>query len=160
MSEQKTVTVNIADLGLTGYTGTAANKINDSNYYWVDAIGGTCPSCGSKHIQYNILECLSSLPPQYKFRCICGHHWTSTMLPTKPNETVPKTSGLRGWICPVCGVGVAPHKDHCPCCQKTNLTPVWTCGGSITADNINYTFDSLSLNGETYTVGNLKNGNE
>ena len=33
------------------------------------------------------------------------------------------TSGMYGWICPVCGRGVAPHQKYCGC--RPYVTPVY-----------------------------------
>lgn len=46
-------------------------------------------------------------------------------IPDKPNTTPmppvkpPKKAGVKGWICPVCGRGVAPHVKFCPCTEKS-----------------------------------------
>ena len=105
----------------------------------------TCPACGSKHTCYDMATVLTSLPEQYHFKCIdCGNDWTGifdinigTVTPNIPSYEPPKISGSYGWICPVCGAGVSPYQDHCPCCSGKNWTPTWTCGsGSISSDGV------------------------
>ena len=46
-----------------------------------------------------------------------------------PNCDMPLTHGFgkqEGWICPVCGRGVAPWVDYCPCQIDKNIT--WATG--------------------------------
>ena len=110
-----------------------------SDGLWTSS-GITCPNCKGTDTEINVMEVLLSMPEQYKYRCKCGHHWTSTeyhLTPSYENITpiVKKQNGSYGWICPVCGAGVSPYQDHCPCCSGKNLTPTWTCGsGSISSD--------------------------
>ncbi len=95
--------------------------------------GIKCPNCGGNDTEINLMEVLTSLPAQFKYRCkCCGLHWcTSEYEPnTDYQDILPpqkKTNGSYGWICPVCGAGVSPYQDHCPCCSGKNLTPIWTC---------------------------------
>ena len=35
--------------------------------------------------------------------------------PYDPTQTVIKHQPQTGWICPVCGQGIAPHVERCPC---------------------------------------------
>lgn len=97
--------------------------------------GIKCPNCGSTNTEINLMEVLTSMPPQNKYRCKCGHWWISTeyKIQTDFQDILPpqkKTNGSYGWICPVCGAGVSPYQDHCPCCSGKSLTPTWTCGTS------------------------------
>lgn len=75
-------------------------------------------------------------------RCIvCGHEMDSTTggnyhcprcghamndLVNRPsNCDIPMPQGFgeqKGWICPVCGRGVAPWVDYCPCRAGTGIT--------------------------------------
>ena len=100
-----------------------------------------CPLCGSIETEYNIMKVLTSCPPQYSFRCKCGHNWSgvfeSYLTPTPVYDFQKETNGSYGWICPVCGAGVSPYQDHCPVCSRESLTPTWTCGsGSISSDGV------------------------
>ena len=97
--------------------------------------GIKCPNCGGNNTEINLMEVLTSLPAKFKYRCKCGHHWCASEY--EPNidyqDILPpqkKISGSYGWICPVCGAGVSPYQDHCPCCSGKSLTPTWTCGTS------------------------------
>ena len=95
--------------------------------------GIKCPNCGGNDTEINLMEVLTSLPAKFKYRCKCGHHWcTSEYEPnTNYQDILPpqnKINGSYGWICPVCGAGVSPYQDHCPCCSGKSLTPTWTCG--------------------------------
>lgn len=42
----------------------------------------------------------------------------------KSNATTekPAIGGLMGWICPVCGRGLSPYTDSCPCALNHNIT--------------------------------------
>lgn len=51
---------------------------------------------------------------------------------------IPTPQGFgkqEGWICPVCGRGVAPWVDFCPCQEGKNSTTWITCGGTISTYN-------------------------
>ena len=103
---------------------------------WWTKSGIVCPNCKGTNTEINIMEVLLSMPEQYKYRCKCGHHWTSTeyhLTPSYENITpiVKKQNGSYGWICPVCGAGVSPYQDHCPCCSGKSLTPTWISGKNI-----------------------------
>lgn len=98
--------------------------------YWIKCYE-KCPLCGNIETEYNMSEVLTSFPPQYSFRCKCGHHWSGIFENYPINTPVyepQKQNGSYGWICPVCGAGVSPYQDHCPCCSGKSLTPTWTCG--------------------------------
>lgn len=96
--------------------------------------GIKCPNCGGNNTEINLMEVLTSLPAKFKYRCKCGHHWNTSeyVSNTDYQDILPpqKKSGSYGWICPVCGAGVSPYQDHCPCCSGKSLTPTWTCGTS------------------------------
>lgn len=119
--------------------------------------GIKCPNCGGNNTEINLMEVLTSLPAQFKYRCKCGHHWCASEYEPNINyqDILPpqeKIKGSYGWICPVCGAGVSPYQDHCPCCSGKSLTPTWTCGG-------NKMGLVTSGFGES-TVGELNNGNK
>lgn len=50
----------------------------------------------------------------------------NTTLPYRPSTTAPTVNsintGPRGWICPVCGRGLAPSTSYCPCYQEKSMT--------------------------------------
>ena len=54
------------------------------------------------------------------------------------NCDMPAPQGFgeqKGWICPVCGRGVAPWVDYCPCQINKNIT--WVTGtGTTTYTNL------------------------
>ena len=56
----------------------------------------------------------------------------------RPSEWKPFPHGFgeqKGWICPVCGRGVAPWVDYCPCQIDRNIT--WVTGtGTGTYTNL------------------------
>jgi hypothetical protein len=56
----------------------------------------------------------------------------------RPSEWKPFPQGFgkqEGWICPVCGRGVAPWVDYCPCQINRNVT--WATGtGTGTYTNL------------------------
>lgn len=43
-------------------------------------------------------------------------------MPSKVPITEPKTHGMTGWICPVCGQGLSPFIVVCPCRNKWEVT--------------------------------------
>lgn len=58
----------------------------------------------------------------------CGH-MSMGQLNTPSNCDIPMPQGFgkqEGWICPVCGRGVAPWVDCCPCQINRNIT--WASG--------------------------------
>lgn len=140
--------------------------------------GIKCPNCGGNDTEINLMEVLTSLPAQFKYRCKCGHHWTTSeyepnidfqdILPPQligkfPDKPIilPKNTSY-GWICPVCGAGVSPYQDHCPCCSGKSLTPIWTCGDSVgicsldTSNTVNTTDDGLSCDDENAIKNNIR----
>ena len=138
-----------------------------SNGTWM-ACNEACPECGSMHTYYEMSMVLASYPAQYHFKCAdCGKYWTGrfdtnlgTIAPNVPSYEppnipyyeLPKKNGSYGWICPVCGAGVSPYQDHCPCCGGKSLTPTWTCGGdnmglAISSQNIATTKTNGEYNG-------------
>ena len=48
-------------------------------------------------------------------------------------------SEQKGWICPVCGRGVAPWVDYCPCQNNWNIT--YGTGTSIDNEELNRLFE-------------------
>ena len=62
----------------------------------------TCPNCGKEvyYSAYKQQNCDTSLPQDFDKK--------------------------EGWICPVCGRGVAPWVDYCPCKIDGNITWVAT----------------------------------
>lgn len=72
----------------------------------VNTVGGCyhCPTCG-----FGVNDCV--------FRTVT------------PVGGIPTPQGFgeqKGWICPVCGRGVAPWVDYCPCQINRNIT--WASG--------------------------------
>ena len=53
----------------------------------------------------------------------CGHAVNDLVY--RPSEWKPFPQGFgkqEGWICPVCGRGVAPWADYCPCQGNWEIT--------------------------------------
>ena len=72
------------------------------------------------------------------YRCPeCGHG-TDDLVYKPSNCDMPLPQGFgkqEGWICPVCGRGVAPWVDYCPCQINKNIT--WASGtGTGTYTNL------------------------
>ena len=46
-----------------------------------------------------------------------GNEYTTTVPPSKSETVNPPqvTGGMTGWICPVCGRGLSPFTNVCPC---------------------------------------------
>lgn len=67
----------------------------------------------------------------------CGHKFND-MVYRPSNCDIPLPQGFgkqEGWICPVCGRGVAPWVDVCPCQINKNIT--WATGtGTGTYTNL------------------------
>ena len=58
----------------------------------------------------------------------CGHAFNDLVYRSS-NYDMPLPQGFgkqEGWICPVCGRGVAPWVDYCPCRQDAGVTNVTT----------------------------------
>lgn len=70
------------------------------------------------------------------YRCQeCGHAMND-LIHRSSNCDIPMPQGFgeqKGWICPVCGRGVAPWVDYCPCQINRNVTYV---NGSGTYTNL------------------------
>ena len=68
---------------------------------------------------------------------ICGHR-SNDMVYRPSNCDIPMPQGFgeqKGWICPVCGRGVAPWLDYCPCQINRDIT--WATGtGTGTYTNL------------------------
>ena len=82
-----------------------------------------CPICFSTKITYNNGD----------YKCErCQHVFpdkTNLEPPSPPtsgsNAFRPNpapTGGLMGWICPVCGRGLSPYTDSCPCVVNWEIT--------------------------------------
>ena len=93
-----------------------------------------CPKCGSTDTAYDVSVVLASNPSKYCFKCNnCHHNWTdifnSNLDTITPQPKLIETKdGTYGWICPVCGAGIAPYQDHCPLCAGRNSLQTWTYG--------------------------------
>ena len=68
------------------------------------------------------------------YRCYnCGHA-VSDCGYTPSNCDIPMPQGFgeqKGWICPVCGRGVAPWADYCLCRQDAGVINVTTTTESV-----------------------------
>lgn len=54
----------------------------------------------------------------------CGHA-VNDLVNRSSNCDIPMPQGVgeqKGWICPVCGRGVAPWVDYCPCQSDWKIT--------------------------------------
>lgn len=59
----------------------------------------------------------------------------STGRPSNCDIPMPQSFGKqKGWICPVCGRGVAPWVDCCPCQINRNIT--WVSGTGTLSNNL------------------------
>lgn len=59
------------------------------------------------------------------YRCPECSHAISDLVNRPSNCDIPIPQGFgkqEGWICPVCGRGVAPWADVCPCQRDTKIT--------------------------------------
>ena len=61
---------------------------------------------------------------------------SSTLIQNCDIPAPPNFGKLEGWICPVCGRGVAPGVSFCPCKVGKNDNIV-TCGPTITVATTN-----------------------
>jgi hypothetical protein len=69
--------------------------------------------------------------------------------------------GEVGWICPVCGRGLAPSTSYCPCNLTRNI--VYLNGGVTIKDVLDNTIDCTSTPPEAYytiTATNSPNGED
>ena len=72
------------------------------------------------------------------YRCQECNHALSDLVDRPSNCDIPMPQGFgeqKGWICPVCGRGVAPWVDYCPCQINRNI--IWASGtgsGQLTYD--------------------------
>ena len=57
-------------------------------------------------------------PVDLNYNCVAG--W--------PNEDHSTNTSLKGWICPNCGKGLAPHVDSC--CKQGAKIKEWTHDGA------------------------------
>ena len=67
------------------------------------------------------------------YRCPECNHAVSDCVYRPSNCDIPMPRGFgeqKGWICPVCGRGVAPWVDCCPCQIDRNIT--WATGTGTT----------------------------
>ena len=63
----------------------------------------------------------------------CGHA-VNDLVNRPSNCDIPMPQGFgeqKGWICPVCGRGVAPWVDYCPCRQDASVINVTTTTESV-----------------------------
>jgi rubredoxin len=100
---------------------------------WTETNHIKCPECGAYEVEYEDSVCLTSLPAQFRARCkVCKKvFYTSAVHQIKNVPAYPANTELnKGWICPVCGRGVAPHVQVCPCVTG-NQDFVWCNNGSI-----------------------------
>ena len=63
----------------------------------------------------------------------CGHAVNDLVYrPSNCDMPTPQSFGeMRGWICPVCGRGMAPWVSYCPCQIDAGASSVTTGTGSI-----------------------------
>ena len=74
----------------------------------------------------------------------------------------PSSFGLMGWICPVCGRGLSPYTDSCPCVVNWEITCRTGTAVPQHGEIISHTnYDNLSANtyGNTNEIGYIKNAN-
>ena len=73
------------------------------------------------------------------YHCENCEHAVNDLVNRHSNRDIPMPPGFgkkEGWICPVCGRGVAPWIDVCPCQNDRNIT--WATGtGTDTYTNLN-----------------------
>ena len=89
-----------------------------------------CPKCGSHEVEVEWGMCLTSYPAQFRAHCKTCE---SSFLTSEVSNIIPQTQGFeapKGWICPVCGRGVAPYVQVCPCVTGQQDF-VWCNHGSI-----------------------------
>ena len=118
-----------------------------------------CPECGGKHVVINTRCVLTSLPPQYQYKCNdCGNKWTGYKVqsissmqswPDLEYEDVTPL-GHMGWICPKCGRVYSPTTNQCLFCGGTYSPNIVYCGPS------NGTKDIL----DTMTISNTTNSSK
>ena len=72
------------------------------------------------------------------YHCPSCNMAVNDLLYRPSNCDIPMPQGFgeqKGWICPVCGRGVAPWVDYCPCQIDRNIT--WATGtGTSTYTNL------------------------
>lgn len=69
----------------------------------------------------------------------CKNSYNNSHIHIPNNCDMPMPQGFgeqKGWICPVCGRGVAPHVDVCPCRKDADVINVTT--GTDTVDLSKY----------------------
>ena len=83
------------------------------------------------------------------YRCQeCGHA-LSDLVDRPSNCDIPMPQGLgkqEGWICPVCGRGVAPWMDYCPCQSDWKITYGTSTGINTLKEIEDYCSKSLGIN--------------
>ena len=72
-----------------------------------------------------------------------------------PIDNYPLPRGEVGWICPVCGRGLAPSTSYCPCNLTRNIT--YLNGGLSVQDKAN---DCKSTPPEEYYTTTATNGED
>lgn len=71
---------------------------------------------------------------------------TNTILQSS-NCDIPIPQGFgeqKGWICPVCGRGVAPWVDYCPCQSDRKITYGTSLGNDVDLSIYKDIFDSIN----------------
>lgn len=96
----------------------------------------------------------------------------NTTLPYRPSTTAPAANsisispGPRGWICPVCGRGLAPSTSYCPCYQEkstvmaSGLNPniygdIFDCGNDRIDVTANGCVDKVRYKQEPEEMGSM-----
>lgn len=88
----------------------------------------------------------------------CGHA-VNDLVNRPSNCDIPMPQGFgeqKGWICPVCGRGVAPWVDYCPCRGNWEITygTVTSLNSDVSSQSTVTSIDSEWNKYKTYTEGN------
>ena len=92
-----------------------------------------CPKCGSYDVEVDFGMGLTSYPVQFRAHCkTCKSSFLTSEVSNiaKSAFQTPGFEAPKGWICPVCGRGVAPYVQVCPCVTG-HQDFVWCNHGSI-----------------------------
>jgi hypothetical protein len=79
-----------------------------------------------------------------------------TGIPSHSNHQAPH--GEVGWICPVCGRGLAPSTSYCPCNLTRNIT--YLNGGVTIKDVLDKAVDCNSTPSEAYCTATATNASK